>query len=396
MSKFHQANFYDSDIKNLTYNPIRQIPILMKYDIDKICERLNISSNFFKEKYKQSERRTFIYEDILVNLISNIKKELKNKIEIDNKKIQLNICTYYERCKNCKCGRKFQMPIDFKDDTTKIFNFCYHYQSDKVNVYFCSIDGDIELKKNSRSISFKTFFPAIKNNIGSSFGFCLPKDILDAENTEDAGDADNNYLLNYICDKSKCFKTVSKTFENNDNDFPVTFDDSKVNDSKVDNPSLQWTGVPKLKLNQYRPSSPSSPTISRSISDVSEVSDVSSISLIEKNLNHLSPKPIREKMQIKLNETFGEDNDPTVKSIMTFFFEFLVELDSRNQSLRHDNESLGRDNVSKNYRLKDSEKEIKRLKCVLEKLSGYDLSDTESISNDNNSDDENESVDSNF
>ena len=275
MTLFHQVDFRNENVsKAVLYNPISCMkPILIDYDSDKICSELNFS----KEKFsllEQNERRNYIYSHILKNVNSDICKNI-NIPNVKSENIKLKICTFFENCKNCSRGNCFTMPLIFKDKTTKLFKFCYYNADDCINVSFCSIDGEVKnlpSKNGKQNIIFKSFYPVKINENKNSLASSFPKGII--------GEKDS-YVLKYILDESKIFKT-KLDFENNEDDFPVTMKSSDSNDS----------------LKKWKPSKEKKRTITPiMIRTESSISNSSQQSIVERNLSSVTSSPRLDELE---------------------------------------------------------------------------------------------------
>ena len=390
MKFFHEVDFSNENVsKFILYNPISCMkPVLIDYDLDKICSELNISQEKFS-LLEQNQRRNYIYSHILDNIKSDICKNINiPNVKIEN--IKLKICTYYKNCKNCSRGNYFTMPLIFKDKTTKIFKFCYHIATDIINVSFCSIDGEVKnlpSKNGKQNVIFKSFYPAKINENKNSLASSFPKGIIDEK---------DNYILRYIPDESKIFNT-KLDFENNKDDFPVT-----INISESCDTVKKWNPKEKVK--------PITPIITPiMIRSESSISNGSQQSIIERNLSSVTSSPRLDDLEQKFKDEFPsleleENSNPLFKLAVRFSFDAFKELDSKYQKERDKVQIL---EINQGIVEHEKDKIIQENDLLKKKLSLFkkeypffnfdnDINenlDNDSENNSNISDDENNSLD---
>ena len=393
MTFFSEVDFRDDNVsKFLLYNPINCMkPVLIDYHVEELCSQLKISQDAFS-LLKQDERRSHIYSFISDNIKSDICKNIGiPNVQVEN--INLKICTYYDKCKNCSRGNCFSMPLNFKDKTTKIFQFCYHNTVDSVNVSFCSIDGEVKnlpSKNGKKNLILKSFYPVKINQNKNSLASSFPKELIDEK---------NNYVLKYIPDESKIFKT-KLDFENNQQDFPAT-----MSNSKLKNPEL------KTSANTWKPSGIIKP---RSVTPImirseSSVSNCSQQSIVERRIPSSMSSPRLDDLEKQIREEFPsleleKNSNPLFKTVMEYIFVAFKNLDVSNQNLRDRVQVLEiHQGISTNERdtIIQENEELKRTILQLKRENPYFDSrnyesedyESEEITSEIYSDDDNNSLD---
>ena len=322
MTFLSEIDFSDRDVnKYVLYNPIQCMkPVLIDYDVEELCLQLKISKDAFLS-LQQNERRSYIYSFIS----ENIKSDICKNIDIPNvrtENINLKICTYYEKCKNCSRGNCFSMPLNFKDKTTKTFKFCYHNTVDSVNVSFCSIDGEVKNlpSKNGNQLILKSFYPVKINENKNSLASSFPKEMIDEK---------NNYVLRYIPDDSKILKK-KLDFEHNQEDFPVTMSNSELKNSELKNSPNTWKPSGIIKPRSI------TPIIIRSESSVSNCSQQS---IVERRIPSSMSSPRLDEIEKKIKEEFPfleleKSINPSFKTAMEYIFCGFKKLEGDYQNLR--------------------------------------------------------------
>lgn len=395
MTFLSEIDFSDRDVnKYVLYNPIQCMkPVLIDYDVEELCSQLKMSKDAFLS-LQQNERRSYIYSFISDNIKSDICKNIDiPNVQVEN--INLKICTYYEKCKNCSRGNCFSMPLNFKDKTSKIFQFCYHNTVDSVNVSFCSIDGEVKnlpSKNGKKNLILKSFYPVKINQNKNSLASSFPKELIDEK---------NNYVLKYIPDELKIFKT-KLDFDNNQQDFPATMSNSELKNPELKNSSNTWKSSGIIKPRSITPIM---------IRSESSVSNCSQQSIVERKIPSSMSSPRLDELEKKIREEFPsleleKSSNPLFKTVMEYIFVAFKNLDVSNQNLRDRVQVLEiHQGISTNERdtIIQENEELKRTILELRRDNPYFDSnhredeyqdyDSEENSNEIYSDDDNNSLD---